>query len=140
MVEGRANSPVLTKIKCGWAVHGQLLYADRNRVDSHTVLHIRETLKFCRIIYMHIAYIHGHKQPLLINLLPDLNMTLSSLGFMKLQDYDGCTSHVVMLLLGTSSMCAHPPFSALFFRLHCADELLCFLAFIYVLSIIIILK
>ena len=80
MVEGRANSPVLAKTKCGWAVHGQLLYADRNRVDSHTVLHIRETLKFCRIIYMHIAYIHGHKQPLLINLLPAVLCVVLSLA------------------------------------------------------------
>ena len=42
VVEGPANSPILTKTKPGWVVHGQLPYVDRNRADGHTVLHIRE--------------------------------------------------------------------------------------------------
>ena len=44
-----------------------------------------------------------------------------------------CILHVVMLLLGKSSTCARAPFSALFFCLHCADELSFSLACIYVL-------
>ena len=42
VVEGPANSPILTKTKLGWVVHGQLPYGDRNRADGHTVLHIHE--------------------------------------------------------------------------------------------------